>query len=98
MKRAWNSHCNVQLNWKLLHLVSLLDFSQFSDLVEHDFEKILQTQKIAMSEKTKYETSRIKEDQVNQRGLIYSENSMSKLKYCMYRAAYTVTALKKWLV
>ena len=61
----------------------------------YDFENTLQTQKQAMSECTKCEISQIKEEQVFQEGLIYSENSKSKLKYYMYRAAYTVTALKK---
>ena len=32
---------------------------------------------------------------MNQGGLFSSENGMSKLKYCVYRVAYTVTALKK---
>ena len=48
-----------------------------------------------MMERTKCETSHINEEQVNKGGLIYAESSRSKLKYCMYRAAYTVTVLKK---
>ena len=61
----------------------------------YDFENILQTQKFAMSEWNKCETSHIMEAQANQGGLNYSENNMSKPENCMYRAAYTVTALKK---
>ena len=94
MQRAWSSHWNMQLNLKLLQLVSILAFSQSLEILGYDFESTLQKQKIAMSEVTKSETSHIKEEQVNQGGLTYSENSMSNLKYCMYRAAYTVTALK----
>ena len=45
-----------------------------------DFENILQTQN---------------EEQLNKGGLIYAESSRSKLKCCMYRAAYTITVLKK---
>ena len=48
-----------------------------------------------MTERTKCETSHINEEQVNKGGLIYAESSRSKLKYCMYSAAYAVTVLKK---
>ena len=64
-------------------------------MVGYDFENILQTQKFAMTGWTKCETSRINEEQVNKRGLIYAESSRSKLKYYKYRAAYIVTVLKK---
>ena len=95
MQRAWNPHWNVQLNWKLLQLVGIVDFSQSSENVGYDFENILQTQKFAMTERTKCETSHINEVQVNKGGLIYAESSRSKLKYFMYRAAYTSIVLKK---
>ena len=95
MQRAWNPHWIVQLNWKLLQLVSILGFSQSLEIVGYDFENVLQTQKLAMMEPTNCETSHINEEQVNKGGLIYAKSSMSKLKYCMYRAAYTVTVLKK---
>ena len=95
MQRAWNPHCNVQLNWKLLQLVSILGFSQSLEIVECDFNNILQTHKFAMKERTKCQMSRINEEQVNKRGLISDQSSKSKLKYCMYRAAYTVTVTKK---
>ena len=97
MQRAWNPHWIVQLKWKLLQLVSILGFSQSLEIVRYDFENILQTQKFAMTEpkRHKCETSQINEEQVNKGGLIYAKSSMSKLKYCMYRAAYTVTVLKK---
>ena len=94
MKRAWNPHWNMQLNWKLLQLVSIVSFSQSLEIVGYDFENILQTPKIAMTERLKCETSHINEEQVNKGGLIYAESSSRKLKYCMYRAAYTVTVLK----
>ena len=94
MHRAWNQHWNVQLNWKLLQLVSIVGFSQSLEIVGYDFESILQTQKFAMTER-KSEMSHINEEQVNKGGIIYAEISRSKLKYCMYRAAYTVTVLKK---
>ena len=64
-------------------------------MVGHDFENILQTHKTAMMEPTKRETPFINEEQVNKGGLIYAHSSMSKLKYCMYRAAYSVTVLQK---
>ena len=48
-----------------------------------------------MTEPTKRQKSHINEEQVNKGGLIYAKSSMSKLKYCMHRAAYTVTVLKK---
>ena len=95
MQRAWNPHRIVQLNWKLLQLVRILGFSQSLEIVGYDFEIILQTQKFAMTEPTKCETSHINEEQVKKGGLIYAKSSMSKLKYCMYSAAYTVTVLKK---
>ena len=40
------------------------------------------------------------EEQENQGGLIYSENSVSNLRCCISRAAYTLTALQKsgWYV
>ena len=95
MQRAWNPHWIVQLNWKLLQLVSILGFSQSLEIVGCDFENILQTQKFAMTEPTKCETSHINDEQVNKGGLIYAKSSMSILKYCKYRAAYTVTVLKK---
>ena len=95
MQRAWNPHWIVQLNWKLLQLVSILRFSQSLEIVGYDFENILKTQKFAMTEPTNCETSHINEEQVNKGGLIYAKSSTSKLKYCMYRAAYTVTVLKK---
>ena len=95
MQRAWNPHWIVQLNWKLLQLVSILGFSQPLEIVGYNFESILQTQKFAMTEPTNCETSHINEEQVNKGGLIYAKSSMSNLKYCMYRAAYTVTVLKK---
>ena len=91
MQRAWNPHWNVQLNWKLLQLVSILGFSQSLEIVECDFDNTLQTHKFAMKERTKCQMSRINEEQVNKGGLIYAQ---SKLKYCMYRAAYTVTVTK----
>ena len=94
MQRAWNPHWFVQLNWKLLHLVSLLCFSQSLEILGYDFENILQTQKFAMTEPTKREASHINEEHVKKGGLIYAKNSMSKLKYCMFSAAYTVTVLK----
>ena len=47
-----------------------------------------------MKEATKCEMSHINEEQVN-KGLIYAKSSIIKPKYCMYRAAYTVTVLKK---
>ena len=53
MQRAWNPHWVVQLNWKLLQLVSILGFSQSMEIVGYDFENILQTQKLAMTEPTK---------------------------------------------
>ena len=98
MQRAWNPTWNVQLNWKLLQLVSIVGFSQSLEIVGYDFENILQTQKFAVTERTKCETSRINEEQVNKGGLIYANSSRSKLKYCMYRAACTITAENKWLV
>ena len=94
MQRPWNPHWNTQLNWKLLQLVSIVGFSQSLEIVGYDFENILQTQNFAMTERTKCERSHINEEQVNKRGLIYAKSSRSKLKYCMYRAAYTVTVLK----
>ena len=63
--------------------------------IGYDFEKILHSQKAAMTERTKCETSHINQEQVNKGGLIYAESSRSKLKYCVYRAAYTVTVLIK---
>ena len=98
MKRAWNPHWIVQLYWKILQLVSILSFSQSLEIVGYDFENILQTQKLAMTEPTNCETSHINEEQVNKGGLIYAKRSMSKLKYCMYRATYTVAVLKKVVV
>ena len=95
MQRAWNPHWIVQLNWKLLRLVSILGFVKFLEIVGYDFKNILQTKKFAMTEPTNCETSHIVEEQVNKGGLIYAESSISKLKNCMYRAAYTVTVLKK---
>ena len=95
MQRAWNPYWNVQLKWKFLQLVSIVGFSQSLKIVGYDFENILQRQKFAMTEPTKCETSHINEEQVNKGGLIYAENSRSKLKYCMYRAAYTETVLEK---
>ena len=95
MQRAWNPHWIMQLNWKLLHLVSILGFSQSLEIVGYDFENILQTQKFAMTEPKNCETPHINEEQVNKGALIYAKSSMSKLKYCMCRAAYTVTVLKK---
>ena len=95
MQRAWNPHWNVQLNWKLLQLISIVGFSQSLEIGGYDFENNLQTQKFAMTEPTQFETSHIKEEQVNKGGLIYAESSRSKLKHCMYRAEYTVTVLKK---
>ena len=95
MQRAWNPHWIVQLNWKLLQLVSILGFSQSLEIVGYDFENILQRQKFAMTEPTKCETSHINEEQVNKGGLIYAKSRMRKLKYCMYFAVYTVTVLKK---
>ena len=92
---TWNPHWIGQLIWKLLQLVSILSFSQSLEIVGYDFENILQTQKFAMTEPTKCETSHTNEEQVNKGGLIYAKSSMSKLKYCMYRAAYRVTVLKK---
>ena len=86
MQRAWNPHWNVQLNWKLLQLVSIVGFSQSFEIVGYDFENILQTQKFAMTERTKCEKSHINEEQLNIGGLIYAESSRSKLKYCTYRA------------
>ena len=64
MQRAWNPHWNVQLNWKLLQLVSIVGFSQSLDIVGYDFEKILQTQKFATTERTECETSHKNEEQV----------------------------------
>ena len=64
-------------------------------IVGYDFENILQTQKFAITEPTKCETSHINEEQVNKGGLIYAASSKIKLKYCMYRAAYTVIVQKK---
>ena len=98
MQRAWNPHWNVHLNWKLFYFVrfvSMLGFQQSLEIVGYDFENILQTQKFAMTEPTKFETSHINEEQVNKGGLNYAKSSKSKLKYCMYRAAYTVSVLKK---
>ena len=62
---AWNPHWNVQLNWKLLQLVSIAGFSQSLKIVGYDFENILQTQNFVMTERTKCETSHINEEQVN---------------------------------
>ena len=45
MQRAWNPQWIVQLNLKLLQLVSILGFSQSLEIVGYDFENILQTQK-----------------------------------------------------
>ena len=95
MQRAWNPLWNVQLNWKLLQLASIVSFSQSLEILGYDFENILQTQKFAMTERTKCKTSHINEEQLNKGGLIYAESSRIKLKYCMYRAVYTVTVLKK---
>ena len=81
MQRAWNPHWIMQLNWKLFQLVSILGFPQSLEIVEYDFENILQTQKFAMTEPTKHEKSHINEEQVNKGGLIYAKISMSKLKY-----------------
>ena len=79
MQRAWNPRWIVQLNWKLLQSVSILGLSQSLEIAGYDFEKILQTQKVAMTEPTKCETSHINEEQVNKGGLIYAKSSMSKL-------------------
>ena len=61
----------------------------------YDLENLLQTQKFAVTEQKKCETSHINEKQVNKGGLIYAKTNRRKLKYCMYRAAYTVTVLIK---
>ena len=95
MQRTWIPTWNVQPKWKLLQLASIVGFSQSLEILGYGFENILQTQKFAMTEPTKCETSHINEEQVNKRGLIYAKSSRSKLNYFMYRAAYTVTVLKK---
>ena len=81
-----------------LRLVSIMFFAivRLWDILflGFDFEKIPQTQKFALSEWAKGETSHFKMEKVNWGGLIYSENSMSISKYSLYRATYTVTALK----
>ena len=77
MQRAWNPHWKIQLNWKLFQLVSIVGFSQSLEIVGYDCENILQTQKFAMTEPQKCETSHINEEQVNKRGLIYAESSMN---------------------
>ena len=81
MQRAWNPDWNVQLNWKLLQLVSIVGFSQSLEIVGYDFENILWTQKFAMTERIKCKTSHKNEEQVNTGGPIYAESSRSKLKY-----------------
>ena len=58
------------------------------------FWEYLADAKFALSERTKCETSHIKNEQVN-RGVIFCEKNLIKTNYCIYRAAYTVTALKK---
>ena len=74
----------------------MVSFSQYTGTVGNDFQNILQTQNFAMKERTNCEKSHIREEQVNHWGLIYSENSMRKYKkYCMFRATYGVTVLKK---
>ena len=78
MQRAGNSHRNVQLNGKLLQFVSIIGFAQSLEIVEDDFENFLHTQKFAMSERAKCETSHIKEELVHQEGLIYSVISKHK--------------------
>ena len=80
MQRAWNPHWNVQLNCKILQLVSIVGFSQSLENLGYDFENILHTQIFVMMERTKCETSHIKDEQVNKGGLINAEISMSKLK------------------
>ena len=69
-------------------------FSQYLEIVGYVSENILQTQKFAMTERTKCESSHINEEEINKGGLIYAKSSRSKLKCCMYRAAYTVIVLK----
>ena len=76
-------------------MVSIVGFSQPLEIVGYDFENILQMQKFAMTERTKCKTSHINEEHLNKGGLIHADSSRSKLKYCMYRAAYTVSMLKK---
>ena len=80
MQSAWKPHWNMQLDWILLQLVSIVGFSQSLEIVGYDFENILQTQKFAITEPTKCERSHINEEQVNKGGLIYAESSRSKLK------------------
>ena len=63
--------------------------------VGYDFKNLIRAQKFAKTERTKCETTYINEEQVNKEGLICAQSSMSKLKHCMYSAAYKVTALKK---
>ena len=59
MQRAWNPHWNVQLNWKLLQLVSIVGFSQSLEIVGYDFfENNLQTQKFAITERQQEESDR----------------------------------------
>ena len=82
MQRACNPYWNVQLNWKLLQLVSIVGFSHSLEIVGYDFETILQTQKFAMTEPTKCETSHINEEQVNKRGITYDESNRINLKHC----------------
>ena len=95
MQWAWNPYWNMHLYWKLLQLVSILGFPQSLEIVGYDFENVLQMQTFTMRERTKCETSHTNEEQVNKGVLINAESSMSKLKYCIYGAAYTVTEPKK---
>ena len=88
MQKEVNSPKGTQLYCKLLYLVTMLSCSQSLAIVGHDFEKIIQTQKFATTERTKCETSHLNEEQVNKGGLIYAESSMIKLKYCMYRVLH----------
>ena len=72
MQRARNPHWNMQLNWKLLQLDSIVGCSQSLEVVGYDFENILETQKFAISEPTKCETSHVNEEQVKKGELLYA--------------------------
>ena len=80
---------------KTILILLVAKLSGTVNITAYNFENILSTTTFALKGSEKCDLSTVNQIIVEKGALVYTELGHTKLKYCMYKAAYTVTAMKK---
>ena len=80
---------------KTILILLVAKLSGTVNITAYNFENILSSTTFALKGSKKCDLSTVNQIIVEKGALVYTELGHTKLRYCMYKAAYTVTAMKR---